>query len=283
MKFSMRARLVSLVAVFLFFFAGSAWAQSVQDVANYINSYDGLSAAVSGNTVSITGSKIGATTPLVLGSISGGQITYNWNATLTADCETFLEADRDRRALISFRIEDNQDVVFNINGGEISLTDKALVRTYDDNHYMYVIYNHPRDGGFPSNVHVVLNGGAVSTDMTDTVAINLQSREVGGVRQGAGRLDLESGTFYAPFDEAVEADDGKFTINEAAVQSGELKITGLVDGFGLKHRAYGNTIISSATTYEPKKWADRSLTVMDKATLTIAQNVELGVKFSIYH
>jgi hypothetical protein len=279
MKLFRRVWVVALLAVCATMWAGDAWAD-VNSVKAAIENY-GLNAEVSGNTITITGSKRNATKALPLMSISNGTITYDWNATLTADCETFPPTwqNSKNRALILFDMPHDNDVIFNIKGGEISFTDKKLVRTYDDTDSAYVIYNNPRSTPLAEKVHVVLDGGVVSTDMRDIVAINLQSREVDGKDQGAGWVDLKNGTIYVPFGEALEADLGRCTIDDSAVQSGALKITGLVDGFGYNHRVYGNTTMSSAETDEEYKWEGHSITVMDEATFTTAQNLELGVEF----
>ncbi|MDR1049096.1 MAG: hypothetical protein LBL51_05020 [Synergistaceae bacterium] len=61
--------------------AGSAWAQSAQDVADIVTAY-GLAAAVSGNTVTVTGSvSKSASELLYLGDITG--LVIDWKADLT--------------------------------------------------------------------------------------------------------------------------------------------------------------------------------------------------------
>jgi hypothetical protein len=281
MKLSARVKVMLLSMVFVAMLACSAWAD-VESVAQAINDY-GLEAAVSGNTITVTGSKTDATEALVLSSVPDGMITYNWKATLTADCATFPPTwtNSENRSLILFDVQDDNDVIFNINGGEISFTDKNLVRPYDNEDFVNLIYNNPQGTPFAERVRVVLDGGFVRTDMLDAVAINVHSKEMNGARQGAGWLELKSGTLYAPFSEALEADNGRCAIDDSALESGKLKITGLVDGFGQDLRVYGNTTMSSVQTDEEYKWEEMSVTVMNEAVFTIAQNFTLGVQFSL--
>jgi hypothetical protein len=76
----MRVGIVAFLAVCVMMWAGSAWADA-NSVAQIIRDY-GLEAAVSGNTITVTGSKPDATlTGLRLPDISG--LTIDWRADLT--------------------------------------------------------------------------------------------------------------------------------------------------------------------------------------------------------
>jgi hypothetical protein len=214
----------------------SAWAD-VDSVAQVINDY-GLTAVVSGSTITVTGTKNDAPTGL---EFAEGGMTIDWRATLKADCATFpVNAGQplQNRSLIFL----NNAVDFRITAGEIAFSDEQNAREYDNNGFVNIIIaNSPE-------AHIFLEGGAVSSPMRETVAIKATSN-------GGAQVTLTSGTVDVPSAEVVQTENGKLSINEADLQGGSLIINGLVDGGGYGQtpylvKGYGNINIGPFTVPE---------------------------------
>jgi hypothetical protein len=267
----MRLKLVSILAVFMVMLAGSAWADLQSDVNTILSTYNtdaggtgaGLSGSVAGTTVTITGEKTGVTKKLVLKGFSGGDITYKWDATLKADCETFPVP----RTLIEFEPSGSYNISFDIIGGEIEFTDTKNVRANDN---VYVIY------APSSQVNITVDGGKVGTQMRDAGVINAR---------GGASVTLKKGEIDAPYCGAVDTDNGKFSLDDAALKNGTLKINGTVDsgkvnGVTMTY-AYGTGTLDSATNPDKMTVEKFHITITENASFTIGLPIEFKLETAI--
>lgn len=114
--------------------AAFAWADPAYVVSN-VNAY-GLTATVSGTTVTISGEKQNATNVLNLGDISG--LTIDWKATLTYSPDTpdFVAEDGPVSRVIE---AGGNGGVFKMTGGKIEVLPSAP-RTAD--HFVWIFFGH---------------------------------------------------------------------------------------------------------------------------------------------
>jgi hypothetical protein len=279
MKLFKRIGIAALLTVCAVAWAGSAWA-SIEDEAQAIREY-GLGAEVTEpNTITITGSKTDATETLWLGRFADSDITYKWNATLKADCGTFpAEQDKENlyRNLIAFHNDedptDDYAHSFEIIGGEIDFTDVNNVREKekDEGGYVNVIF-----APYSPNVHIILNGGKVGTDMRDSSVISAQEDGKGAT------VTLKKGELNAPYSSAVGAANGRFSLNEAALQDGTLTINGSIDTGEVNGIVpifvYGTRRMDSATNTEHFELDSYHITLTENASAIIGLAINLGQK-----
>jgi hypothetical protein len=157
----MRLKLVSVLAVFMVMLAGSAWADEA-GVVTAITSY-GLSrqGGENGDTITVEGSKLDATSQLDLGDIS--DLTINWKAKITREVST-VSPGKDHIQLINvwgtgtFNIESEAEL--KVPGTENNMRHVYLIRALE---------------GGPSgseSVTINVNGGTLEAIMPNATAID---------------------------------------------------------------------------------------------------------------
>jgi hypothetical protein len=168
-----------VVCVVLLLLAGSAWADA-DSVAEIIEDY-GLNADVSGQTITVTGSKTDATTTLELGDISG--LTIDLQAELTATLTATMDNWQGGNLNL---ITANGNGNFNIkNGGKIKLLDPSAEKRAPEDPY-------PRSG-WPRMVR--LEGATVTVETGAELELTTAK---GSAISHYGKLKINGGTVFVP-------------------------------------------------------------------------------------
>jgi hypothetical protein len=209
MRFSVRLKVVSALAVLILLFVGCAWAGE-NEVETAIASY-GLSRKNSetGSIITVVGSvNKDANEALNLGDI--GALTIDWKANLTVT--TDWNKPNSPTKMITFTNGN-----FKLTGGEIKLP--TLSDPNSNSQWFDAIYA-------SGNAIVTVDGGKVTGNRaTDT-----------GINVGNGTLVINSGEINIPKGNAVFA--GDLQINDTNAITG---VAFEIDGDNVTARAYGNT------------------------------------------
>jgi Synergist-CTERM protein sorting domain-containing protein len=268
MKFSMRVKVVSVLAVFVVMLAGSAWADySLSDDANtLISAYNAensgkgaLSASVNGNEVTISGTIQNATTPLYLEDITENHygVTIIWNATLTADIDNFDFTNSNLFEPYLIGLEEESPCAFKIIGGKISLYGKNDPQK-----------SWPRTIFAKGGVEVIVEGGTVENLLPIGSVIDVDRLN----NDEIAKVTVKGGTINSPHSAAISV--GKRTGLDLKNTS---DITGIVEiTYGENGRYEGKVYGDVEVIYDDGGFnlEGGKLTILKGSVLTLETGIE---------
>jgi small nuclear ribonucleoprotein (snRNP)-like protein len=267
MKFSMRVVVAVLLTACVMMWAGSAWADQVDEVVDAINNYGskGLKAVVNGKTISVTGNETNVVKTLNLGDISG--LTIEWNATLTCSNGEALvgtiNSNSNAMNLILMSAS-SAEGVFNIKSGTISLANgrDPSPESYNSS-WPRMIKS--------ENVHVIVDGGRMELALVEGCAISNE-----------GKITINGGTVHAPYGEALGATT--IELNDISGLTGLVffeKEDGNIDKVDLYDKYIACTEDSAQVGGDPDEWDGVIMTVKSGAEWKVDVPIDVSSVFSI--